>query len=111
MASLDSGGQIEFFIPGSGDDYMDLAKHDATRAGEGDASQRYPYRRGRTRGTGEQLVAFAVQQCRPLPERHARDLFVLQLVPVSILHRGAAELRIRRQVDVADESAVVQGQG
>ena len=25
MASLDSGGPIEFFIPGSGDDYMDLA--------------------------------------------------------------------------------------
>ena len=24
-ASLDSGGPIEFFIPGSGDDYMDLA--------------------------------------------------------------------------------------
>ena len=25
MASLDSGGPIEFFIPGSGDDYLDLA--------------------------------------------------------------------------------------
>ena len=25
MASLDSGGQIEFLIPGSGDDYLDLA--------------------------------------------------------------------------------------
>ena len=25
MASLDSGGPIEFFIPGSGDDYIDLA--------------------------------------------------------------------------------------
>ena len=86
-------------------------QHDATRAGEGDASQRCPYRRGRTRGTGEQLVACAVQQRRPLPEQHARDLFVLQLVPVSSLHRDAAELRSRRQVDAADESAVVQGQG
>ena len=86
-------------------------QHDATRAGEGDASQRWPYRRGRTRGTGEQLVACAVQQRRPLHERHARDLFVLQLVPVSSLPRDADELRIRRQVDAADESAVVQGQG
>ena len=25
MASLDSGGLIEFLIPGSGDDYLDLA--------------------------------------------------------------------------------------
>ena len=25
MASLDSGGPIEFLIPGSGDDYLDLA--------------------------------------------------------------------------------------
>ena len=85
-------------------------QHDATRAGEGDASQRSRYRRGRTRGTGEQLVAFAVLPGRPLPERRARDQFV-QLVSVPILHRYAAELRIRRQVDAADESAAVQGQG
>ena len=85
-------------------------QHDATRAGEGDASQRKQSRRGRTRGPGEQLAAFAVQPDRPLPERCARDLFV-QLVRVSSLHRDAAELRIRRQVDAADESAVVQGQG
>ena len=85
-------------------------QHDATRAGEGDASQRKRSRRGRTRGTGEQLAAFVVQSGRPLPERHARDLFV-QHVCISILHRDAAELRTRRQVDAADESAVVQGQG
>ena len=85
-------------------------QHDATRAGEGDASQRTRSRRGRTRGTGEQLAAFAVQPGRPLPERHARDLFA-QHVRVSGLHRDAAELRSRRQVDAADESAVVQGQG
>ena len=85
-------------------------QHDATRAGEGDASQRKQSRRGRTRGTGEQLAAVAVQPGRPLPERHARDLFV-QLVRVSRLHRDASELRSRRQVDAADESAVVQGQG
>ena len=85
-------------------------QHDATRAGEGDVSQRTRSRRGRTRGTGEQLAAFAVQPGRRLPERHARDLFV-QHVRVSSLHRDAVELRTRRQVDAADESAVVQGQG
>ena len=85
-------------------------RHDATRAGEGDASQRKRYRRGRTRGTGEQLAAVAVESGRPLPERHALDRFV-QLVRVSSLRRDAAELRIRRQVETADESAVVQGQG
>ena len=85
-------------------------QHDATRAGEGDASQRTQSQCGRPRRTGEQLAAFAVESSRPLPERHAHDLFD-QLVRVSSLHRDAAELRIRRQVDAADESAVVQGQG
>ena len=85
-------------------------QHDATRAGEGDASQRKRPRRGRTRRTGEQLAAFAVQPGRPLPERYARDQ-IIQRVRVSSLHRDAAELRIRRQVDAANESAVVQGHG
>ena len=88
MASLDSGGPIEFLIPGSGDDYLDLANTMLQL----------------------QLAAFAVQPGRRLPERHARDLFV-QHVRVSNLHRDAAELRTRREIDAADESAVVQGQG
>ena len=107
-ASLDSGGPIPH--PRIGRRLLGSRQHDATRAGEGVASQRTRSRRGRTRGTGEQLAAFAVQPGRRLPEWHARGLFV-QHVRVSILHRDAAELRIRRQVDAADESAVVQGQG
>ena len=83
-------------------------QHDATHAGEGDASQRKRSRRGRARRTGEQLAAFAVESSRRLPERYARDLFV-QHVRVSSLHRDAAELRIRRQVDATDEPTVVQG--
>ena len=66
-------------------------QHDATRAGEGDASQRKRSRRGRARRTGEQLAAFAVESSRRLPERYARDLFV-QHVRVSSLHRDAAAL-------------------
>ena len=85
-------------------------QHDATRAGKGDTSQRKRSRRGRTRGTGEQLAAFAVESGRRLPERHACDP-VVQHVGVSSLHRDAVELRIRCQVDATDESAVVQGQG
>ena len=83
-------------------------QHDATRAGEDNASRRTRSRRERNRGTGEQLAAFDVQPDRPLPERHAGDVFV-QHVRVSSLHRDAAELRTRGQVDAANESAVVQG--
>ena len=57
-ASLDSGGPIEFFIPGSGDDYIDLANtmlHVQVKV-----TQRCRTRRGCTRRTGEQLAAFAV---------------------------------------------------
>ena len=88
-ASLDSGGSIEFLIPGSGDDYMDLAntmlhvqaKVTRTNGHVLDAAEPVG-----------QLAAFAVQPGRRLPERHARDLFV-QHVRVSVLHRDAAELR------------------
>ena len=76
----------------------------------GDAAQRKRSRRGRTRGTGEQLAAFAVESGRRLPERHARDP-VIQHVSISSLHRDTVDLRTRCQVDATDESAVVQGQG
>ena len=85
-------------------------QHDDTRAGEGDATQRRRSRRGCTRRTGEQLAAFAVESGRRLPERHARDP-VVQHVRVSSLRGNAVDLRTRCQVNAADESAVVQGQG
>ena len=80
-------------------------QHDATRAGEGDASQRGRSRLGRSRGSSQSLAAFAFRLSRRLPERYARDPFY-QHVCVSRLHRDAAELRHRCQGHATDKSAV-----
>ena len=103
MASLDSGGPIEFLIPGLGDDYLDLANtmlHMQVKV---------------TRADGDDLllalpVGFAIQSSRRLPERYARDPFD-QHVRVSCLHRDAAELRHRCQGHSANGSTVAQGHG
>ena len=108
MASQDSGRPIEFFIPGSGDDYLDLANtmlHVQAKV---------------TRANGNNLDAAepVVPVNNWLQSLFSQvDLYLNgTLVTASsnsyaILHRDAAELRIRRQVDADDESAVVQGQG
>ena len=109
-ASLDSGGPIEFFIPGSGDDYMDLANTmlhvqvKVTRANGNNIDAGEPV------GPVNNWLHSLFSQV-DLSLNGTLVTSSSQLVPVSILHRDAAELRIRRQVDAADESAVVQGQG
>ena len=111
MASLDSGGPIEFFIPGSGDDYMDLANtmlHVQVKVTRANGN---PIDAGEPVGPVNNWLHSLFSNVDLTLNGTLVILFVLQLVPVSILHRDAAELRIRRQVDAADESAVVQGQG
>ena len=70
-------------------------QHDATRAGEGDASRRGRSPLGPSRGTSE---------------LYARDHFD-QHLGVSCLHRDAAELRHRCQGHSANGSTVAQGHG
>ena len=56
------------------------------------------------------MVAFAVQSCRHLVERHARDLFDKH-VPLSSLHRHAIELWRPGQRDTTHQHVVVQRHG
>ena len=57
MASLDSGGQIEFLIPVSGDDYLDLVntmlhiQGKVTRADRGDLDLPNPWVLGKSTAT------------------------------------------------------------
>ena len=75
MASLDSGGPIEFLISGSGDNYLDIANTllhvqvKVTRADGADLDLANPV------GPVNNWVHFAVQSSRRLPERYARDPF------------------------------------
>ena len=110
-ASLDSGGPIEFFIPGSGDDYMDLANTMLHLQVKVTRANGNPIDAGEPVGPVNNWLHALFSNVDLSLNNTQRDLFVLQRVPVSSLHRDAVELRIRRQVDADDESAVVQGQG
>ena len=110
MASLDSGGPIEFFIPGSGDDYMDLANTmlhvqvKVTRANGDDIDADDPV--GPVNNWLHSLFSQVDLSLNGVLVTSSSNSY-----PYRAYIENAAELRIRRQVDAADESAVVQGQG
>ena len=100
ITSLDSGGPIEFVVPGAGDAYIDLANT-------------YLLVRAKVvRGVGTDIADDApvapvnnwlhslFSQVDVHPQRHARDA-VVEHLSVSCLRRNASELRRRGEEDSA----------
>ena len=101
VASIGTGGPIEFLLRGSGDDYLDVASDE----GEWDR-----YRCCYGSGPGEQLDAFVVQSSRRVIERHFSDTFH-QHVFLPCLHRNVVGSRKRSEGHATDQRPVAQRHG
>ena len=109
LTSLDSGGPIEFVIPGTGDAYLDLANT-------------YLLIRAKVvRGVGTDLAADTTVAPRnnwlhslfsqvDVPQRHARNT-VVEHLPVSLIRRDLIKLRRRGEEDSTHQPTMVQGHG